>query len=153
MLFPAQASNDYRGYKSAIFLLVAAIVLRLAMAYAALFDAHGMVQDADSIPVDSWGADAATAFLYMTKLLGLDHLLLTIVAVVILIRWRSLIPFAFVLLLAEQLGRFALKLTNPIVRTGVSYVPVDPNLVIIATLLIGFAMSLSTPRAKAAAEG
>ena len=87
--------------------------------------------------------------LYMTKLLGLDHLLLTVVAVVALIRWRSLIPFAFLLLLAEQLGRFSLKLANPIPRTGISYVPIDPNLVIIAALLIGLALSLATPRTAA----
>jgi len=108
-----------------------------------------MVQDADSIPIDSWGPGAAHTFLYMTKLLGLDHLLLTVVAIVILIRWRSLIPFAFLLLLAEQLGRFTLKLSNPIPRTGITYVPVDPNLIIIAALLIGLALSLSTPRANA----
>jgi len=149
MLFPAQANNDYRGYKTAILFLLAAIALRLLMAYAALLDTHGMVQDADSIPIDSWGPGAAHTFLYMTKLLGLDHLLLTVVAIVILIRWRSLIPFAFLLLLAEQLGRFTLKLSNPIPRTGITYVPVDPNLIIIAALLIGLALSLSTPRANA----
>lgn len=149
MLFPAQANNDYRGYNIAILLLGIAIALRLLMAYAALFDTHGMVQDADSIPIDSWGTNAANSFLYITKLLGLDHLMLTVVAIVILLRWRNLIPLAFTLLLAEQLGRFALKLTNPIPRTGISYVPVDPNLVIIAALLIGLALSLSSPRTKA----
>ena len=148
-LFPKHADNNYRGYKFAILLLVAAVLLRLGMAYAALFDTHGMVQDADSIPIDTWGPAAAATMLYMTKLLGLDHLLLTVVAVVVLIRWRSLIPFAFLLLLAEQLGRFSLKLANPIPRTGISYVPIDPNLVIIAALLIGLALSLATPRTAA----
>lgn len=149
-MFPAQANNDYRGYRSAILLLLAAIALRLTMAYAGLFDTHGMVQDADSIPIDSWAPTIASTFLYITKLLAFDHLLLTVVAIVILIRWRSLIPFAFLLLLTEQLGRFALKLANPIARTGVSYVPVDPNLVIIAALLIGLALSLSKPRVTSA---
>lgn len=145
-LFPKHAGNDYRGYKFAILLLVAAVLLRLGMAYAAIFDTHGMLQDADSIPIDGWAPGAAATLLFLTKLLGLDHLLLTVTAVVVLIRWRSLIPFAFLLLLAEQLGRFALKLLNPIPRTGISYVPIDPNLVIIAALLIGLALSLATPQ-------
>lgn len=148
MLFPAQASNDYRGYKTAILFLVAAIATRLAMAYAALLDTLFMLKDADSIPIDNWSQDAQRAFLLLTKLLGLDHLLLTLVAVVILIRWRNLIPFAFVLLLAEQLGRFAIKLANPIAHTGISFLPINPNLVIIAALLIGLALSLNTPRTK-----
>lgn len=146
-LFPKHADNDYRGYKFAIFLLLAAIALRLGMAYAALFDTHGMLQDTDSIPIDSWAPGTAATLLFLTKLLGLDHLLLTVTAVIVLIRWRSLIPFAFLLLLTEQLGRFALKLLNPIPRTGISSVPIDPNLVIIAALLIGLALSLATPRA------
>lgn len=148
MLFPANAANDYRGYTIAILFLLAAIALRLLMAYAALIDTHGMIQDADSIPIDTWPPAAAATMLYMTKLLGLDHLLLTVVAIVVLIRWRSLIPFAFLLLLTEQAGRFALKLLNPVPRTGISYVPVDPNLVIIAVLSIGLALSLAPPQPK-----
>lgn len=148
MFFPAEANNNYRGYKSAILLLIAAVVVRLAMAYAGLFDTRSMLQGADSIPIDSWAPGVAATFLYMTKLLGFDHLLLTAVAIVILIRWRALIPFAFLLLLTEQLGRLALKLTNPVPRTGISYVPVDPNLIIIAALLIGLALSLSQPQKR-----
>ena len=148
-LFPKQADNDYRGYGFAIFLLVGAVLMRLTMAYAALFNTLFMVRDGDSIPVDTWQVGASTTFLFVTKVLGLDHLLLTVVAVVILVRWRSLIPFAFLLLLAEQVGRFSLRLANPIPRTGVAFLPIDPNLVIIAALLIGLALSVSSPRQAA----
>ena len=145
-LLPRQADNNYRGSKIAILLLIAAVVMRLAMAYAALFDTHFMLRDGDSIPIDTWPTGAAATVLFVTKVLGLDHLLLTVVALVVLVRWRSLIPFAFLLLLAEQVGRFALRVANPIPRAGVPYLPVDPNLIIIAALLIGLAMSLARPR-------
>lgn len=75
--------------------------------------------------------------------MAFNHLLLTVVAIAVLIRCRSLVPFTFLLLVAEQAGRFAIKLFNPIARTGASTLPVDPNIVIIALLLIGFALSLS----------
>lgn len=149
-LFPREAGNDYRGYRAAIWLLVLAILLRLAMGAAALFDTQGMLQDADTIPVDTWSAPAAATVVYLTKLVGIDHLLLTLVAVVVLIRWRNLIPFAYLLLLAEQLARFAVKFTNPIPGSGAT-LAVDPNLIIIAALLIGLALSLSTPRGGTAA--
>jgi hypothetical protein len=147
MLFPAQANNDYRGYKTAILLLAAAVAARLVMAWAGIFNTHDLVRT-DAIPIDSWEPGPAGSFLFVTKILGLDHLLLSVVAIVILIRWRTLIPFAFLLLLAEQVGRFALKLANPIPR-AVSQLPIDPNLVIIAALLIGLALSLSTPKTNA----
>jgi hypothetical protein len=79
--------------------------------------------------------------------LGLDHLLLNVLGLVVLIRWRAIIPFVYLLLAVEQVGRKALVLANPIARTGAPHLPIDPNLVLIAALLIGLALSLATPRA------
>lgn len=147
-IFPKQADNDYRGYKLAIWLLLVAVLLRLGMSYGALIDTRHMLEVADSIPVSKFGAGGAETVVYVTKLLGLDHLLLSIVALAILIRWRALLPFAYLLLAAEQIARKALTVSNPIPRTGAAYLPIDPNLVIIAALLIGLALSLTRPQPK-----
>ncbi|HCK84600.1 MAG TPA: hypothetical protein DHW63_08820 [Hyphomonadaceae bacterium] len=148
-IFPSQASNEYRGYKFAIWLLIAIVLLRLAMSYAALIDTRAMLQDADSIPLDKFDAGAASTVLYITKLLGLDHLLLNVVAIVVLIRWRALVPFVYLLLAVEQIARKAINTANPVPRTDIAILPVDPNLVIIAALLVGLALSLATPRRSA----
>lgn len=145
-IFPSQASNEYRGYKFAIWLLIAIVLLRLAMSYAALIDTRAMLQDADSIPLDRFDAGAAATVLYITKLLGLDHLLLNVVAIAVVIRWRALIPFVYLLLTVEQIARKAINMANPVPRTDAAILPVDPNLVIIAALLVGLALSLATPR-------
>lgn len=145
-ILPPQASNEYRGYKFAIWLLIAIVLLRLAMSYAALIDTRAMLQDADSIPLDRFDAGAAATVLYITKLLGLDHLLLNVVAIAVVIRWRALIPFVYLLLTVEQIARKAINMANPVPRTDAAILPVDPNLVIIAALLVGLALSLATPR-------
>lgn len=145
-ILPPQASNEYRGCKFAIWLLIAIVLLRLAMSYAALIDTRAMLQDADSIPLDRFDAGAAATVLYITKLLGLDHLLLNVVAIAVVIRWRALIPFVYLLLTVEQIARKAINMANPVPRTDAAILPVDPNLVIIAALLVGLALSLATPR-------
>jgi hypothetical protein len=141
-IFPKQIHNDYRGYALAIWLLGLVVLARLGMSYGALFDTHEMLQSADSIPVDSFGAAGADAVVLMTKLLGLDHLLLNLVAVVALIRYRAMIPLIYLLLAIEQVARKILLVTNPIARTGTTYLPIDPNVVIIAVLLLGLLLSL-----------
>jgi hypothetical protein len=145
-LFPKQLDNRHQGYTAAIWLLVVIIALKLVMAGAALFDTSDMIKRADSIPLESFGPAAAAAVLATTKLLGLDHALLNLVGLIALIRWRAMTPFVYLLLLIEQVGRKAVVLTSPIARTGIAYLPVDPNLVLAAALLIGLALSLATPR-------
>lgn len=148
-LFPRQLDNVYRGYALALWLLAPIVGLKLVMSYAALFDTRDMIERADSIPLETFGAGGAEAVLTTTRLLGLNHLLLNLLGVVVLIRWRAMIPFMYLVLTIEQLGRKALVLAYPITRTNVSYLPIDPNLVFAAALLIGLALSLSTPRARA----
>jgi hypothetical protein len=144
-IFPKHVDNTYGGSSLAIWLLTLIVLLKLLMSYAALFDTREMIQTADSIPLDSLGPNGAAAVLTTTKLLGLDHLLLNLLGVAVLVRWRTLIPFTYLLLAIEQIGRKALALAYPIVRTGEAYLPVDPNLVLAAALLIGLALSLATP--------
>jgi hypothetical protein len=147
-IFPKQLDNAYRGYKLAIWLLALIVLAKLGMSYGALFDTRDMIQTADSIPLDSFGTAGADAVVATTKLLGLNHLLLNVLGLVVLIRWRAMIPFVYLLMTIEQVSRKAVVLANPIARTGAPYLPVDPNLVLIAVLLIGLALSLATPRTK-----
>lgn len=153
-LLPKQIDNDYRGYRFAIWLLGAILLLRLGMSYGALFDTRDMMRDADSIPLDSFGAAGADTVVYVTRLVGLDHLLLNVVGIVALIRWRSMLPFVYLLLTIEQVARKTISLLNPIPRTGANPLPLDPNLVIIVALLIGLGLSLAkaSPRGGAPAS-
>ncbi len=141
-IFPKQLDNNFQGYKLAIWLLASIVLLRLGMSYGALFDTRHMIQTADSIALDTFGPGGAEAVVSITKLLGLDHLMLNLLGMVVLIRWRAMIPFMYLLLVVEQIARKALMFANPIARTGVPYLPFDPNLVFIAALLIGLALSL-----------
>jgi hypothetical protein len=89
-------------------------------------------------------------FLYASWALGL--LLLSLLAFVVLIRYRAMIPLMYLLLLIEQIGRKGLLLINPIVRapivraveTGGISIGTLLNWGLTAGLVIGFLLSLHT---------
>jgi len=145
-IFPKQADNTYRGHRLALWLLVLIVLLKLAMSYGILFDTRHVIQTADSIALDSFDAPAQDAVVLIFRLLGVSHLLLALLGVVVLLRYRALIPFFYVVLLIEQIARKAIVLAFPIARTGVEYLPVDPNLVFAAALAIGLVLSLQGKR-------
>ena len=148
-LFPRQADNDFRGWRIAIWLLVLVTFVRLGMNWQMLFNTRFAAQTADAIALDKFGQDGATAFLMMFMLFGWDFLLLNLLAVIVLIRYRALIPFIYLLFLVEQVGRFVLLRTHPIARTGEHVLPFNIHYPLIALLAIGLALSL-IPRSKRA---
>lgn len=141
-LFPTQVDNAFLGYRTAIWILVLVVLFRLTMGAQVLFNTEFAAQTADGIALDKFGLAGGTAFVMVFKLFGWDFLLLNLVAVVVLIRYRALIPFLYLLFLTEQLGRLVLVLTHPIARTGVHMLPFNMNHVLMGLLAIGFVLSL-----------
>ena len=64
-----------------------------------------------------------------------------LLCVLAMVRYRSAIPFIFVLLVLEHLGRTLILQFVPIARTGT---PIGPtvNLVLFASMLVGMVLSL-----------
>ena len=142
-IFPKQFDNAYRGHWLAIWLLALVVLAKSIMCYQSLFNTGFAIQTADSIALDTFGAAGARAFVSIFRLLGLDNLLLNLLGVGVLIRYRAMIPFMYLLLTVEQVSRKLLLLTNPIVRTGAPPVlPFNINLVLLTMLLIGLILSL-----------
>jgi hypothetical protein len=142
-IFPHQFDNNYRGHKIALWLFALLVLMKLGMSLSAIFDGYNMARSADGIPIDTFTSGGAEAVVSITALLGLSHLLLASLGVLSLIRYRAMIPLMYVLLLVEYFAKKWILLVHPIVRTGTSpstYV----NLVLIALLIAGLALSLRT---------
>jgi hypothetical protein len=140
-LFPKQIDNAYRGHWLAIVLLVLVLLMKLVICYQAVINTQLAAQTADAIPLGSFGAAGASAVLTLFKLWGWDNFLLDLLGVGVLLRYRALIPFIYLLQLAEQLGRKALLLAFPI-TSGSSPLPFNIGHALLALLLIGFVLSL-----------
>ena len=73
-------------------------------------------------------------------LLGLSQLMLCVASIVVMIRYRALVPFMFALLLVYHLGRQVVLVALPIVRTGAPP-GAGMNVALLTALLVGFALS------------
>ena len=146
-LFPRVADNRYPGRRLGLWLF-ALMPLKIAMGLNVMFNAPSVAKSADGIPVHTFGGAAGSAFLFMFAAWGLCQLVLGLSCLVVLLRYRSLVPLAFLALLLEQAGRKLLQLYWPIERIGAppgTYI----NAVLLGIMALGFVLSLWRPRAAA----
>ena len=144
MLFPERAGNDYRGRTIALWIFGLVVLLRLAMSLNAIFNGPNVARTADGIPLETFPPAAAQTVVAIFGLLGLSRLFECVLGIVVLIRYRALVPLMFVVLLLHQGARRVFLQAVPIVRVG------DPpasivNVVLLALMAIGLALSLWPP--------
>ncbi|WP_242101596.1 MULTISPECIES: hypothetical protein [unclassified Lysobacter] len=143
MLFPRIADNRYPGRRLGLWLF-GLMPLKIAMGLNVMVNAPEVAQTADGVPVSSFGAAAAAAFSFVFAAWGLGQLVLGLASLVVLLRYRSLVPLAFLLLLIEQSGRMSLRLLWPVQRIDAPGSTI--NLVLVALLALGFILSIWRPR-------
>ena len=153
-LFPRVIDNDYRGYWLAVWLLVPLVLLKLVMGFnvAGLnpwISNRQIAISADGFALASYGPEGSSVVIFMFASWGLMLLLLSLLGFVVLVRYRAMIPLMYLLLALEQFGRKAIGLAQPIVSAA-KVEGLSPAFLIntgfMAVLLIGFLLSLATPR-------
>ena len=154
-IFPRQIDNTYRGHWLGIGLLAVVVLMKGTQGVASVFDTRDVLTTADGIPLDSYGAAAGETVIALTALLGFCLLVIALLGVVVLIRYRAMIPFMFLVQLIVQIGGRVLLAVNPIDRSaetsmGFAGHPIGfwVNLGILAMTLIGFILSLQDRKDK-----
>ena len=142
MLFPRAADNRYPGRRLGLWLF-GLMPLKMAMGLNVMVNAPDVARSADGVPVNSFGAAAAAAFSFVFAAWGLGQLVLGLASLVVLLRYRSLVPLAFLALLIEQSGRMLLRLQWPVQRMDAPGTTI--NIVIVAILAVGFMLSIWQP--------
>ena len=151
-IFPKQLDNDYRGYSLAIFLLALIVLAKVAISVNTIVNTRFVIETADHVPLDSFGAGAAATIVFLFKAWGLAHLLLAALGLLAMIRYRAMIPLAYLVLLLEHIGRktFIMIAPVPIASSGsepsLAFVI---NLLLLGGMLIGFALSQSPAQRRA----
>ena len=149
-LFPKAFDNAYRGHWLAIWILAPIVLMKLAMGV----NVAGLnpwvanrviIETADGIPIGAYGAEAASVVMFLFASWGLGLLVLSSLGIVVLVRYRAMLPLMYLLLSIEQLGRKAISYVSPIIRPvatdGVS-VGALINWGFSAALVIGLVLSL-----------
>lgn len=154
-LFPQHIDNDYRGHVLAIWLLVPLALIKVLQGanVAGLLgtgNSRQVLEGVDNVPVGTFPAEAASQLVFLFAAWGLGVFVLGLLAMVVLLRYRAMIPLMYLLLLIEQVGRNALA-TIHLDRPFVSLAASPANLInggFLVVLAIGFLVSLFARRPR-----
>jgi len=140
-ILPRQFDNDYRGHKLAPWLLGAAVLVKLGISLGTIFNGHEAASSADGIPLDTFTPAGAQAVVSLFAVWGLAQLVICLLCILALIRYRAMIPLLLALLLFEYLGKRLILFFLPIAKSGSPPGSVI-NLVLLGVMIVGFALSL-----------
>lgn len=117
-LFPRPVSNHYSGRPVALWVFAAMTVLTIARSLAHIFLPDGGAQSIATIPLDAFGAEAAAVVVGMFAQWGLTQLMFGLLYVLVLWRYRSLVPLMWGFIFFEWTGRLLLGVYKPLETVG-----------------------------------
>jgi hypothetical protein len=154
-LLPKQIDNDYRGRVLAIWLLVPLAVMKFLQGanIAGLLgtgNTRRVLEAVDKVPIGGFPAEAASHLVFLFAAWGVGVFVFGILAIIVLLRYRAMIPLMFLLLFMEQAGRKVLS-TIHLDRPFMSIAADPANLInwgFLVVLASGFLLSVSGRRAR-----
>jgi len=138
---PKHVDNTYRGHRLGLWLFALLVLMKGGIAVGTIFNGRNAAISADGIPLDAFTPAGEQAFVSLFAAWGLAQLMLNLMGLLVLIRYRALLPFMFALLLLEHLSRKLIFLVIPIPTTGTPP-GLFINLVIVAVMIVGLVLSL-----------
>lgn len=129
------------SYKLALWLFGLLVLVKVVMSVNCIFNGYSVASRADGIPLDTFTSAGARAVVSLFAIWGLAHLVICLLCILVLVRYRTMVPFMFALLLLEHLSRKLVLQFMPIVRTGTPPGSVV-NFVLLAVMIVGLVLSL-----------
>jgi hypothetical protein len=106
-----------------------------------LVNGSSIAQSADGIPLDIYPAAAAQTIVALFALSAVNRLVISLICVVVLVRYRRAVPLMFVVLLLTYIAGQLVGRVIPIVRVG-QPPAVVVNLTLLGLTIIGLVLSL-----------
>jgi len=154
-LFPPNINNQYQGSWIALWLFIPVLLLKSIMGFNfsglnPFIDLKDILQSVDGVPMDTYPAAVVTTIVNVSSAWGIALLSLCLFVWLIVLRYRSALPLAILVVLVEQLGRTGLDLIPLISRMIVEGRFPGPggylNLGMALALVAAFAFSLALKR-------
>lgn len=143
-LLPPRIDNAYHGRALALWLFGVAVAVKILQCVAILADTAPVVEGADGIPLDTYTSASAQTVVALWALSGWERLIVALLCVLVLVRYRSLVTFMCGLLAIDYLARELIFFVHPVVRVGN---PVGPMVNFALFVVVFVALSLSLPKA------
>jgi len=141
-IFPEHIDNHYRGHKLALWFFVPITFMKLAISLLHIFNADGGAQSISTIPLDSYSPGAAQNVIALFARVGLDQLFLGLIFVLVLIRYRAMIPLMYVLIVVQYIAHEGVVHMKPLALAGTSGAS-TPALVLMVLSICGLVLSLT----------
>lgn len=113
ILIPKIVDNHYKGNKIALWVLGFYVFKSFLASSIHIFAADGGAQSIASITLDAFTQGGADSVITIFSLWGMEQFVIGIIVLVILWRYKSLIPFAWAIYSIEYLGRFFIPMLKP----------------------------------------
>ena len=138
---PQRIDNAHSGHRLALWIFALVVSVKILQTLLAIFNGHLVIVFADGIPLDTYTPAIAQTVVAVWALSGLYRLIIYLLCVLVLVRYRSGIPFMFALLALEFLAAQLILHFIPLVRTGTPPATFV-NRILFALMIVGLVLSL-----------
>ena len=140
-LFPNLIDNEYKGKKIPLFFFYLLIPVTIIRSLVHIFKADGGAQSIANIPLHLYSEQASDTIVHLFSEWGLSQLLFGVLYIVVLIKYKSLIPLMYLFLVLEYSTRLLLAFYKPFVLEG--YAPGGiANYFLVPLFVVMFILSL-----------
>jgi len=141
-ILPKEIHNEFPGYKFSLYGFLIIIIFTVARSVAHILLPDGGAGSIATIDLTVEGADTIIG---MFAQWGLSQLLMAVVYIVVLFRYKSLIPFMYMIFISEYIGRIIVGLFKPIETLGTAPGAIG-NIPLILLGVILFIFAILEPR-------
>jgi hypothetical protein len=147
-LLPTVVDNRFDGHPAAVWLFVPLALMKLALGFAHMLRADGGAQSVSHMPLDLYPEGAAQNIVGLMARMGLEQGLLGLVFVLVLLRYRALIPLMYGLMVLHYVGAKVVGAMKPLALAAPSGAS-NMHLVTAVLAVFGFVLALA-PRGERA---
>lgn len=117
-ILPKEINNNYNGKKIALYTFYLFTIMTVVRSLIHMFAADGGAQSIATIPLDTFSPQGASTVILIFSLWGLSQLIMGIFYVIVIWKYKSLIPLMYIFIFLEYLMRLILGIIKPIETTG-----------------------------------
>jgi hypothetical protein len=119
-LFPERVDNRYLGHSLGLWLFAPIALMKLGFGTVHIVRPDGGAQSVSTIPLDAYPADAAQNIVALMSRMGVEQLLIAAIFLIVLLRYRAMIPLMYALSVSYYLLLQGVALMKPLALTGTS---------------------------------
>lgn len=147
-VFPKSADQNYQGHYLALLLLLLYTAKSLFSGAIHMFAPDGGAQSIASVALDQFGDGGAESVITMFGLWGMEQVIIGLISVVILLRYRSLIPMMCMFYVLEYAGRYTAKFYTPGLVTAHAPPGLVGDYVLVPLTVLMFLLAVYRPKKK-----